>query len=228
MLVPRPTGGRGGVLMKSPKSIAVLLALVAPLALAKDKKKDTLPAVFSNAHYVYVQCEDGDIMKPGLFPEDRDAIANVQDALKDWNRYSLTLDRKDADLIIIVRKGRLAAAQARGDIGVGRPPDIGGSFPSRNPAGPGNTDPGRTPDRTDTVDSLGARGEVGPNDDTLRVFALTPQGKLSGPLWSREMKDGLDAPDVSLLRALREAVDRSYPPQSARPPASPPPAPNKQ
>jgi len=213
--------------MRSFKSIAFVLTLVAPLALAKDKKKDTLPAVFSNARFVYVQCEDGDVMKPGLFPEDREAIANVQDALEDWNRYSLTIHREDADLIIIVRKGRLAAAQARGGIGVGNPPEFGGSYPGRNPAGTGSTNPGRNPDRTDTIDTLGARGEVGPNDDTLRVFVLTPQGKLSGPLWSREMKDGLDGPDVMLLRALREAVDHAYPPQSASQPASPPAAPNK-
>ena len=53
-------------------SIAICVALAAPLALAKDKKKSTLPAIFSNARYVYVQAEDGDIMKPGLFPEDID------------------------------------------------------------------------------------------------------------------------------------------------------------
>lgn len=100
--------------MKFFKSIAVALAVVAPLVLAKDKKKDNLSALFSNARYVYIQAEDGDIMKPGLFPEDREAIANVQDALKDWHRYALTINRGDADLIIIVRKGRLAAAQVHG------------------------------------------------------------------------------------------------------------------
>jgi hypothetical protein len=220
MLVPQLAGRRGGAFMKLFKSIAILLTVVAPLALAKDKKKDTLPAVFSNARFVYVQSEDGDIMKPGLFPEDRDAIANVQDALKDWNRYSLTINRNDADLVIIVRKGRLAAAQLHGGIAAGTPTGIGSSYPGRNPAGPGNSDPGRNPDHTDSGDTLGARGEVGPVDDTLRVFSLTPQGKLSGPLWSREMKDGLNAPEVMLLRTLREAVDRAYPPQSASQPAA--------
>jgi hypothetical protein len=214
MLVPQLTAVRG-ILMKVFKSIAILLTVFAPLALAKDKKKDTLPALFSNARYVYVQAEDGDIMKPGLFPEDRDAIANVQDALKGWPRYSLTLNRNDADLIIIVRKGRLASAQVHGTVTTGTPTGIGGAYPNRNPAGVGNSDPDRNPDRTDSGDTLGARGEVGPADDILRVFSLSPQGKLSGPLWSSEMKDGLDAPNVMLLRALRDAVDRAYPPQPA-------------
>jgi len=205
--------------MKLLKSIAILLMAVAPLALAKDKKKNVLSDVFSNARFVYVQAEDGDILKPSLFPEDRDAIANVQDALKDWNRYSLTMHRNDADLIIIVRRGRLAAAQLHGGVGVGSPTGIGGSYPSRNPAGSGNPNPGGNPDRSDNVDTLGARAEAGPADDTLRVFSLTPQGKLSGPLWSREMKDGLDAPQVVLLRFLRDAVDHDYPQQPASPPA---------
>lgn len=201
--------------MKLFKMIAVCVALAAPLAFAKDKKKDTLSALFSNARYVYVQAEDGDIMKPSLFPEDREAIANVQDALKDWHRYALTLNRGDADLIIIVRKGRLASAQLHGSVSTGTAIGIGSSNPGRNPAGAGNSDPGRNPDRTDGGDVVGARTEVGPNDDILRVYALSPQGKLSGPLWSSEMKDGLDAPNVMLLRSLRDAVDRSYPPQPA-------------
>lgn len=205
--------------MKLVKSIAILLTVLAPLAFAKNKKKDTLPAIFSNARYVYVQAEDGDIMRPGLFPEDREAIANVQDALKDWNRYALTLHRNDADLIIIVRRGRLASAQLHGRVDAGSPPMIGGSYPSRNPSGAGNSAPGNDPDRDNGIDNIGARTEVGPNDDTLRVFSLNPQGKLSGPLWSREMKDGLDAPDVLLLRFLKDAVDRDYPPQPTSPSA---------
>jgi hypothetical protein len=209
--------------MKLFKSIALCVALVAPLALAKDKKKDTLPVIFSNARYVYVQAEDGDIMKPGLVPEDRDAIANVQDALKNWHRYALTLNRKDADLIIIVRKGRLASVQLNGGIGVGATPGVGGSYPNRNPTGPGNANP----DRNDTVETVGAKSEVGPNDDILRVYSLSPQGSLSGPFWSNEMKDGLDVPDVPLLRSLRAAVDHAYPPQPVSAPVGQPAPPNK-
>jgi hypothetical protein len=209
---------RGGVLMKLFKMVAVCVALVAPLALAKDKKKSGLPTIFSNARYVYVQAEDGDIMKPGLVPEDREAIADVQDAVKSWNRYAVTLNRRDADLIFIVRKGRLASVQLNGGIGVGATPGISGSYPSRNTAGTGNANP----DRNGTVESVGARSEVGPNDDILRVYSLSPQGSLLGPFWSNEMKDGLDAPDVPLLRTLKEAVEHAYPPQPAGQPAGQP------
>lgn len=207
--------------MKIVTSVALALMLTAPLALAKDKKKKDLPAVFESARFVYVQAEDGDVMDPRLFPEDRDAISDVQDMLRDWNRYSVTLNRRDADLVFIVRKGRLAGAQGHGGVGIGGGPGLsGGTYPgSRNPAGPGNPNGDRT-DRGPYTD-IGARGEAGPPDDTLRIFMVKPDGGLGGMLWAREMKDGLDAPSVQLVRALRQEVDRAYPPQSASQPATP-------
>jgi hypothetical protein len=65
---------------------------------------------------------------------------------------------------------------------------------------------------------VGAAGEVGPPDDLMRVYMQTPDGKLTGPLWSREMKDGLDNPSVLLLQQLKQAVEHAYPPV---PPAQP-------
>jgi hypothetical protein len=195
--------------MKLIMSVAVALVLAAPLGLAKDKKRKDLSTVFSTARYVYVQAEDGDVMDPRLFPEDRQAIADVQDMLKDWNRYTVTLSRKDAELVMIVRKGRLAGAQAHGGVGIGTGPEFGGSYPgSRNPAGPNNTGGGISTE-------IGARGEAGPSDDTLRIFMARTDGGLGGMLWSREMNDGLDAPNMMLLRTLRQEVDRAYPPQTA-------------
>ena len=101
--------------MKLRTRVALLLLFVAPFAVAQQKseKHSDLPAVFSNARYVYVQAEDGDIMRPGLYPEDRDAISDVQQGIRDWNRYAVAVNREDADLIFIVRKGRIAGAQGR-------------------------------------------------------------------------------------------------------------------
>lgn len=195
--------------MKIAKFVAVLLALVAPVALAKDKKKDNMPsALFSTARFVYVQAEDGTAFNPNLLPEDREAISNVEDAFADWKRYVLTLNRSEADLVIIVRKGR--AVTMRGTVGRGASSEIGGRNPA-NPADPG--DPNR--------DGMAGRGigvgaDAGLPDDTLRVFSRMPDGKLSSsPIWWREMKDGLDAPEVMLFRSLKTDVDRAYPPPPA-------------
>lgn len=181
--------------------VALSLALVVPFADAqkKSKKKVDLPAVFANARYVYVQAEDGDLMKPGLYPADRDAITDVEQGIRDWKRYALTMERENADLVFIVRKGRIAGVQGR----------VGVSGGTRRQSG--TTYPGNNPTQEGIGTSLGAGGEVGPPYDLLRVFMLTTDGKLSGPLWYREMKDGLDAPSVLLLQQLKDAVERAYP-----------------
>jgi hypothetical protein len=193
--------------MKLVTSVSLLLVLSTSFSFAKDKKKNVLPAVFNSATYVYVQAEDGDILNPNLFPEDRQAISDVENGLRDWNRYVLTINRNEADLVFIVRKGREVAANVRGMVGAGTQP-----YPRNNPAGP-NSNPGQQ----GTTYGYGVGAEAGMPDDTLRVFTLMPNGKLSeSPIWWREMKDGLDAPDIPLLRQLREAVDRDYPAQPTK------------
>jgi hypothetical protein len=197
--------------MKLVTSVALALILAAPLGLAKDKKKNDLPAVFSTARFVYVQAEDGDIMNPRLFPEDREAIADVEDALHDWNRYAVAIDQSDAELVMVVRKGKVAGAQVMGGVGVGTGPQYGGSNPrGNNPAGTNNPGTGRT-----TTTEIGARGEIGPPDDMLRVYIVTPDGRRGAMVWSGVMKDGLNAPGLILLRQLRQEIDHSYPPQTA-------------
>jgi hypothetical protein len=199
------------------KAIALLLILVPALALAqhKAKKHNDVPAVFQYAHFVYVEAADGDATKPGLYPEDRQAIFDVQDALQDWNRYALANRREGADVVLVVRKGRLAGAQTHAGVSVGTP---------RLP-GSGNPAAGRPPGQSGQGgdgEGVGAEGEVGPENDMLRVYLVSSDGKLSGPLWTREIQDGLDAPNVVLMQQLRTAVERAYPSQ---PPAAKQPTP---
>jgi hypothetical protein len=174
--------------------------LVLGLAEGKPKKPD-VPGVFQNAKYVFVEAVDGDTFKPGLYPEDRQAIYDVQDSLRDWNRYTLTTRRDEAELVFVVRKGRLAGAQVHGGISGGSRPQPG-QAPSQGP-GLGQ---GQTRDGTE----IGARGEVDPEDDLLRVYVQN-DGKLNAIVWTRELEDGLEAPAVQLVKQLRAAVERAYP-----------------
>lgn len=187
--------------------IFFFLMIAAPLisdAQHKSKKHSDVSAVFEQAHFVYVQAMDGDVMKPSLYPEDRQAISDVQDGIRDWGRYSLAIRREDADLVFMVRVGRALGEQNRGGISVGRPP---------NPNGP-NRQPGQQ-QPPDEGTGVGIGTELGPSDDMLRVFTTNPDGKLIGPIWHREMPDGLDGPTVPLLRQLRAAVEQAYPTQPA-------------
>ena len=202
--------------MNSFKRIAVVLLCGSSLLAAQHKKKPAVSAIFQNARYVYVQAQDGDITNPRLFPEDRQAISDVEDAIRDWHRYSLAINPSQADLIIIVRKGRLAALQGHGGISAGphpMPPMApGGQNPSQN----GSQNPSQNQD----ADQIGGRAEVGPDSDLLRVYGTNPDGKRIGPIWTGEQPDGLGAPDVPLLQQLKSAVENAYP--------DPPPQPQQQ
>jgi hypothetical protein len=187
--------------MRVERAVALLLLVLPIAALGKNKKND-LPAVFGNATYVYVESEDGDALKPGLYPDDRRAIADVQDALHDWNRYKLTMRRSQAELVLVVRKGRIA----NGRIGVNVPG--GAPLPSGQAPGQG---PGHGPGSAGGGPGVGVGAEAGPEDDMLRVYTLDPDGKLIGPIWNRSEPEGLAAPQLGLFRQLKSAVERAYP-----------------
>jgi hypothetical protein len=180
------------------KAIALLGFLLPALCLAQKKKHNDVPAVFETAHSVYVEAENGDLSKPGVSPADRQAIANVQDALHQWNRYELAVHAEQADLVIVVRK-RLPA----------NPNDQTGL--NNGPRSPSVQNPIRAPGQGGDAGGLGAPGQAAPEEDRLRIYTVGPNGKLVGPIWTRELPGGLDSPGLVILQQLKLAVERAYP-----------------
>ena len=182
--------------MKPLKMITLLLALLPALATiqAKPKKPYKLPAVFDQARYVYVEAIDGQEFDPRLDPYDRQAIADVYKALYDWNRYVVTTRRDQADLIFVVRKGRMATAT------------LGGQVSSAPPMGSGRSAGGPLPGN-----GVSVGGEVGPPDDFLEVYLPNPNDARGAPLWQRTLPDGLNPPQLTLFKQLKDEVERTYP-----------------
>src|SRR5579863_9234683 len=205
--------------MRPLKTIALLLVLVPAVSLAPKvslarEKKPNVSAVFRNATFVYVESPEGDIYRPGLYPPDRQAIGDVEDALREWNRYKLTTRRADADIVIVVRKGRLADARLGGQVSAGQPLPPN-QAPGHGPgSGPGTGLGGGAGAGVDTRADFSNDG-----DDMLRVYTLNSDGKLLGPIWNRTLTDGLDAPQIPLFRQLKDAVEKAYPPNVASQPA---------
>ncbi len=189
--------------MKPLKMITLLLLLMPALATiqAKPKKPYKLPAVFEQARYVYVEAVDGQEFDPRLEPDDREAIADVDKALYDWNRYIVTTRRDQAELIFVVRKGRLAAAT------------LGGQVSSAPPIGPGRPGAGPGPGS-----GIAVGGEVGPPDDFLEVYLPNPNEARGALLWQRALPDGLNPPQLMLFKQLKDEIERTYP----APPKAPP------
>ncbi|MFZ0760072.1 MAG: hypothetical protein WAM69_09000 [Candidatus Sulfotelmatobacter sp.] len=60
------------------------------------------PGTLVNARYVYVTSYDGDQFNPNLFPEDRQAISTVQDAIQKWGKFILVFNPRQADIVLMV------------------------------------------------------------------------------------------------------------------------------
>ena len=93
--------------MKRFSAVVGLLLLLALGAMAAPNVSESrvfpFPKTLTNARYVYVAAYDGDQFDPNLWPDDRAAIANVQDALRQWGRYVIVYRPQDADMILLVQ-----------------------------------------------------------------------------------------------------------------------------
>jgi hypothetical protein len=186
-----------GMGMKMGRGIVVLMVVAAVCGLARAKKGDDVPAVFGAAKSVYVEAEAGDYAKPGLSAADRHAIESVQDALRTWNRYTLAPHREQADLVFVVRKGGPAIGNDQGGL---HNAAAGGAETTSHTGPPGAG-----------ADNIGSVMQQGAEPDRLRVYTVSGDGKLKGPVWTREITNGLDAPGVVIVQQMKIAVERVYP-----------------
>lgn len=79
-----------------------LLFVSCTAALAQEPK--VMPQLVVQARFVYVTTYDGNQWSPNLLPEDRQAVTDVQDALKKWGKYIVVYRPEDADIILAVQK----------------------------------------------------------------------------------------------------------------------------
>src|SRR5215472_5164350 len=84
----------------------------------KAEDKNAILAVIRNATYVYIMAYSGDVFSPDVVPDDRHAVQNVQSAIEKWGRYKLVYNRGEADLVLVVRTGRLAEVKGRVQVGI--------------------------------------------------------------------------------------------------------------
>ena len=90
--------------MKRILSLIALLALLSPLALAKKPSNSSFNAlgILRNAKYVYVTSYDGPQFSDRLWPQDRTAIAGVQNALAE-SGYIVVYNPHQADMILALQ-----------------------------------------------------------------------------------------------------------------------------
>jgi hypothetical protein len=133
---------------------------------------------------------------------------DVQNALKDWNRYLVTVKRREAEILVVVRKGRIASVN--GSIGG----NVGGG---RSESGP-HDELGSNQPKAEGGDEAGVGPEVKGRDDLFFVYLVSPDGSLTGPIWIRRQKDGLDTPDIPLFKQFKEFLDAASKVQTSKAP----------
>ena len=117
-----------------------------------------------------------------MSPDDRHAVQNVQDTSQKWGPYKLVYHRGEADLVIVVRTGRVA--EVKGGVQVGTTTQQGdGTYRSHGSA-----------------EAIG--GEVGDPQDTLEAY-LASRGINGPPLWRGRAPGGLKAPEMQLVQEFR-------------------------
>jgi len=169
------------------RKLALLLSvLLVSASTLSAKQKVIMPLVVTNATYAFVTTYDGDAFNPGLTPEDREAVADVQQAIEKWGRYKLVYNPSQADLILIVRTGRAAETDASLQQGT----RLG---PFGTPGGSGRT--------------IGAKS--GDWQDTLDVYVPSQDLKTAPPLWRGRAVDGLKAPELRLMKDFQSKVEAS-------------------
>ena len=76
-----------------------MMAMTISALAAPKPSSATMPAfpgILANARYVYVASYDGDQFDTNLFPEDREAISSVQNAIQTWGKLTLVYQPSDA------------------------------------------------------------------------------------------------------------------------------------
>lgn len=212
-------------------TLSVLVISVASAQTPAKKQEQVPTAILLNSRYVYVEAWDGDLFNPHLLPEDRQAILDVQNALRDWNRYLITDKRRGAEILVVVRKGRIASVNAGvgGNIGIGpgerasrdglwsnQPKAVGGGPGERGSHdGLGSNQP-----KAEEGDKPGVGPEVAGRDDLFFVYLVKPEGSLTGPVWVLHQKDGLNTPDIPLFKQFKESIDAASKVQTSKAPTS--------
>jgi hypothetical protein len=81
----------------------VLTTVLTTLSVASDVAVPQMPRTLANARFVYVTAYDGDQFNPSLLPDDRAAIARVQDAIGKWGKLIVVYRPQEADVILAVQ-----------------------------------------------------------------------------------------------------------------------------
>ena len=195
--------------------LLVSLLLIVPAAPAKKKPKIKMDPRILSAQFVRVVSVTGGQYEVGTQYGDRSAINAVQSALEKWGRFRVVYTNQPADIIIVVRQGRIGSATVGGNIPVGGGPDPMPGGGVGIGVGSGRPTIGVGAEAASTPDDLLAvyDGKLGWNEPTSVMDTLAN----SPVLWRATMENGLfgKAPLVEEFKKEVEAAEKELADQKA-------------
>ena len=159
-----------------------------------------MPAQIAQARYVCLGYETGDgflseqqsIYSPeSVFPEDRHALDAIRDELESWDRYVITVQPQQAELLIAVRAGRRAGISTGIGIGTGGRGGLGAK------SGTGAV-------------------EFSSPDDMLTIYE-SRGGQPGAQLWRVQQKGALSGTPPKAFAELRADIERMPAPAPKKP-----------
>lgn len=172
--------------------LAALLAASLPALSSEAAGKKLVPARIAQARYVALGyftgagfvSEQQALGDPDVFPEDRRALQSIRDELEGWDHYVLTVQPRDAEILIAVRSARRLGITAGSRVGTGR-------------GGPGPTGFGPI-----------AGAEVSTPDDLFLIFE-SRGGAAGTELWRVQGKGALSGTPPRAFEDFRTEVERA-------------------
>lgn len=200
--------------MRKAAVLTSLLLLVATIAAARKKKASIDPRI-PGAQFVRIISASGNDLDARTLNEDRAAIFRVEQALRSWGRYHIVYNDADADLLFVVRTGRVVGASVGPSISIGQQPPIpGGPEPSGGGTRVGGTGP--------VVGMGGSMDVSNATEDTISIYdariggGSREQMAAGSVLWRKMMSGGLEG-KVPLIEELKKDIDAAAAAKATKP-----------
>ncbi len=196
--------------MRVQKAVALYALLTCCLtAGGKDKKKVLLPNDVLEARTVLVIVDPDAGIAVDAPTANRTAQQDVEKALMNWGRFTMTADVSTADLIISVRKGSGKLAQPTvGGVPINNRPVIITPTDSGIGVGGRKGTPPQTGDPTNSQpEGPNKKVEMGEAQDLFEVYRGKRDNAMDFPsVWRYSAKDALRSPGVPAVDEFRKAI----------------------
>ena len=185
-------------------------------ALAKNEKKQTLPASVVSAKTVFVMIDPDSGMSAKDPLANKTAQDDVEKAFLKWGRITPVMSGQTADIVVVLRKGmgRIADRTIAGGRINDRPGVVQATDNSvRIGAQQGQPpNPSSSPTAGPPDPQVHQQTEVGSPDDMFVVYvggADVEQPLDHAPVWRSVRKNGLHSPDLPAFAEFRKAVEEA-------------------